>query len=78
MSSRGNMPEMYVVMPMKYKSFLTYINLRDLVFESGKVVYLTQFNRSQVGGKLHITRSLKNYKTVDEKKFFLKEILESK
>ena len=78
MSSRGWMPEMYVVMPMKYKSFFTSINLYDLVFESGKVLFLTEFNHVQDGGKLHIDQSLKNSMTIDEKKFFLKEILESK
>lgn len=77
-SSRGWMPEMYLVMPMKYKSFFTYINLSGLVFKSGKVLYLTQFNHSQDGGKLHINQSLKDYKTDDEKNFFLKEIVESK
>lgn len=78
MSSRGWLPEMYVVMPMKYKSFFTSINLSGLVFKSDKVLYLTQFNHSLDGGKLHINQSLKDYKTVDEKKFFLKEIVESK
>lgn len=77
-SSRGVMPDMYLVMPMKYKSFFTTINLSDLVFESGKVLCLTQFNHLQDGNKLHIDQSLENYKTVDEKKFFLKEILETK
>ena len=76
MSSRGYMPDMYVVMPMKYKSFFTDIQLTDLEFQSGKVLYLTEFNHTQDGGKLHINQSLKNYKTVDEKKFFLKAILE--
>jgi hypothetical protein len=78
MSSRGWMPEMYVVMPMKYKSFFTYIRLTDLQFQSGKVLYLTKFNHIQDGGRLRIKQSLKNYKTVDEKTFFLKEILEGK
>lgn len=76
MSSRGWMPEMYVVMPMKYKSFYTRIKLTNLEFQSGKVLYLTKLNTSQEKSNLIINQSLKNYKTVDEKTFFLKEILE--
>ncbi len=35
-SSRGWQPEMYIVMPMKYKSFVTYIKLTDVEFQSGQ------------------------------------------
>ena len=33
MSSGGWNPEMYIVMPMKYKSLVTYINLNDLEYQ---------------------------------------------
>ena len=75
MSTRGVIPSMYVVMPMKYKSFLMSIELNELTFQSGKVLYLTEFSHTQDEGKLIINQSLKGYKTMDEKKFFLKEIL---
>jgi hypothetical protein len=60
---------------MKYKSFITSIQLNDLEFQSGKVFYLTEFVHTQADGKLIINQSLKDYKTIDEKKFFLREIL---
>jgi len=79
-SSRGWHPEMYIVMPMKYKSFVTYITLNDIEFQSGKVIFLTNYNASyntSEGSKyLKIDQSLKNYKSVDVKTFPLKELLE--
>ena len=75
-SSRGWQPEMYIVMPMKYKSFVTYIKLNDLEFQSDKVIFLYDFNNEQKGMHLTIEQSLKNYKAVDVKSFPLKAILE--
>ena len=82
MSSRGLTPDMYVVMPMKYKSFLTHIKLTDLEFQSGKVMFLSDYHASYTATQdkkfLNIDQSLKIYKTVDIKKNSLKEILEKK
>lgn len=75
-SSRGWHPEMYVVVPMKYKSFVTYINLSELEFQSGKVIFLTDLNNKQKGMYLTITHSLKDHNSVDVKDFLLKKILE--
>ncbi len=79
-SSRGWHPEMYVVIPMKYKSFVTNISLNDIEFQSGKVIFLTNYNvaytSSQDANYLSIDQSLKSYKTVDVKTFPLKELLE--
>jgi len=79
-SSRGWNPEMYIVMPMKYKSFWTRINLTDIEFLSGKVIFLTNYNASyntsQDSNYLDIYQSLKNKKAVDVKTFPLKELLE--
>ena len=75
-SSRGWMPEMYVVIPMKYKSFVTHIKLTALEFQSGKVIFLRDINNEQKGMYLTIEQSLKNYQRVDVKDFPLKSILE--
>ncbi|MES1181384.1 MAG: hypothetical protein ABUL44_01175 [Flavobacterium sp.] len=79
-SSRAWWPEMYIVMPMKYKSFVTHITLNDIEFQSGKVIFLTNYNASYITTQdekyLNIDQSLKNYKTVDVKTFPLKESLE--
>ena len=79
-SSRGWWPPMYIVMPMKYKSFVTHITLTDIVFQSGKVIFLTNYNAfyndSENMKFLDIDHSLKNYKTVDVKTFPLQELLE--
>jgi hypothetical protein len=79
-SSRGWQPEMYVVMPMKYKSFVTHIKLNDIEFQSGKVIFVTNYNGfyNDSGNMkyLDIDQSLKNFKSVDVKNFSLKTILE--
>lgn len=76
------MPEMYIVMPMKYKSFFTRIELNDLEFQSGKVIFLSDYNASYIASQdekyLNIDQSLKDYKTVEVKSFPLKELLETK
>ncbi|MGH2553894.1 MAG: hypothetical protein ACRDEB_09260 [Chitinophagaceae bacterium] len=81
-SSRGWQPEMYIVIPMKYKSFVTYIKLTDIEFQSGKVMFLSDYNASYSASQdkkhLNIDQSLKDYKTVDVKKFPLRELLEAK
>ena len=81
-SSRGWHPEMYIVMPMKYKSFVTRIKLNDLEFQSGKVMFLSDYNASYTASQdvkyLNIDQSLKNHKTIDVKDFPLKELLEQK
>ncbi len=79
-SSRGLQPEMYIVIPMKYKSFVTNIALSDIEFQPGKVIFLTNYKvsytSSQDANYLSIDRSLKNEKAVDVKIFPLKELLE--
>ncbi len=77
-SSRGWIPEMYLVMPMKYKSFITYIKLNDLEFQSGKVLFLSDFQMSKKGMSTSIEQSLKDHKTEEIKKSSLKELLEGK
>jgi hypothetical protein len=74
-SSRGWNPEMYLIMPVKYKSFVTYIKLTDLEYQSGKLIFLTDYSASRQGMFLTIEQSLENYKPVDMKDFQLKSLL---
>lgn len=81
-SSRGWVPSMYIVMPMKYKSFVTHITLSDIEFQSGKVIFLTNYtgyyNTSENMKYLGINQSLKKTIGTEVKDFSLKDILESK
>jgi hypothetical protein len=77
-SSRGWWPEMYIVIPMKYKSFRTHIDITDIEFLSGKVVFLTELNASYDESLLNIRQSLKDVKAVEVRDFPLEELLEKK
>jgi hypothetical protein len=74
-SSRGWWPEMYVVIPVKYKSFITHLTLTDLVFQSGKVIFLSDLKPEYKESKLIINHSLKNENSISTSKFNLKDIL---
>jgi hypothetical protein len=78
MSSRGWHPEMYIVMPVKYKSFRTRIDLSGIELQSGKIIFLTEYAAAYNDSKLYINQSLKEYTGVDTKTFQLKELLEKK
>ena len=75
-SSRAWFPEMYIVLPIRYKSFVTKITLTDIVFESGTVIYLDGKKAEQVQGALQISYSCKDEKTIEVKEFSLREIVE--
>lgn len=77
-SSRAWWPEMYIVIPIRYKSFLTHIDLTDIEFLSGKVVFLTELNASYDESKLNIQQSLKDAKAVEVRGFPLEGLLEKK
>lgn len=77
-SSRGWHPDMYVVLPVNYKSFVTHINLSGLEFREDQLIFLTAPEASYENKKLIINQSLKDHKTVEVKSFYLKEILERK
>ena len=74
-SSRGWHPEMYIVLPVKYKSFRTSIHITDVVFQSGKVIFLDEPDAKQDGPVLTISSSLKEVKETDVKDFLQKEML---
>ena len=78
-SSRGWVPEMYIVMPMKYKSFWTHIDITDIEFQPGKVIFLNDlkgiYGETNGAKQLSFNQSLKNEKGVDVKTFPLKGCL---
>lgn len=59
MSSRAWHPEMYIVMPMKYKSFRTHIEITDIKFLPGKVIFLNELNAAYKESVLNVLQSLK-------------------
>ena len=77
-SSRGWNPDMYIIMPMKYKSFRTRIDLTDIKFQAGKVIFLTGYTSAYDDSKLVVNQSLKDHTGVEAKTFQLKELLEEK
>lgn len=77
-SSRGWNPDMFIVMPVKYKSFVTRIDITDIEFHSGKVIFLTDANAFYDEKKLNIRQSLKDMIGVKVDGFPLEELLEKK
>ena len=79
-SSRAWWPEMYVVLPMKYKAFVTHIELTDLTFQSDKVIFLPDIKSISMNAssEIMIRQSLKDLKGTPVDEFPLKKILEEK
>lgn len=74
-SSQRYFPPMYVVFPVRYKSFVTHISVSDVVFQSGKIVFVQSETAKKGEGNLMINVSLKKVKGIGVKDFKLKEIL---
>jgi hypothetical protein len=74
-TSKTRQTDMYIVIPMKYKSFRTTIDIKGIVFQPGKVIFLTSLKGKYSDEKLSFKRSLKKIKGVDIKGFVLKGIL---
>jgi hypothetical protein len=77
-SSRGWNPPMFILMPMKYKSFVTKISLTNIQFQSGKVIFLNDYMGSIKGMNITIEESLQNKNGKEVKSFPLRSILEDK
>jgi hypothetical protein len=69
-------PGMYIVMPMRYKSFQTFIKLIKIEFRPGKVIFMSQLKGIYDESRLSITQSLEKEKGVEINDFSLKELLE--
>jgi hypothetical protein len=70
-SHRNWIQPMFVVMPVKVKSFTTYIRLNDIVFHEDKVVYVDSINYSLDGNKMVMNYSLQNAAAIAVDDFFL-------
>jgi hypothetical protein len=76
-SSAGLMPAMFVIVPIKYESFVTFVLLRNIVFQSGEMIYLDKLpNKRDKERHLVINESLKDYSTMSIKQFPMKLKLE--
>lgn len=75
-SSRGWWPEMYIVLPVRYKSFVTDILLTGIKFQSGKVIFVSNINPVYDGFKMNIHSVLTDAEAVDVKGFKWRELLE--
>jgi hypothetical protein len=58
-SSRAWHPSMFIVLPMPYKAFITKIDLREVVFQEGKIIVVKDPNAKYENGRLFIDQSLK-------------------
>lgn len=74
-TSKARYADMYIVIPMKYKSFRTSIDIKDIIFQPGKVIFLADLKGRYDDEKLSFRRSLKKIIGVDKKNFSLKGIL---
>ncbi|HMK04896.1 MAG TPA: hypothetical protein VK489_11920 [Ferruginibacter sp.] len=73
--SNPSSSSMFIIIPMRYKSFRTTINIKDVVFQPGKVIFLTDIKGRYDRKKLSFNRSLKKVRAVELKSFSLKGIL---
>lgn len=77
-SSRGWHPEMYIIVPVKYKAFVTLIDITGIAYEEGTMVFADNYDAKYDGMKLRISLSLKDKKGTDAKRSGLLGLLEEK
>lgn len=75
-AASGNSKEyMYVILPVKIKSFVTFIEINDVVFEPGKFIWIDEQGKSERNSGLDLLFSLKKSQATDINKCSLKSIL---
>jgi hypothetical protein len=74
-STRDWRKPMYVILPVKIKSFVTFVEIADVEFEEGKFIWLDDEGRITTDKTQHLSVSLKNRKGIDIDKCTLKKIL---
>lgn len=67
---------MYIILPVKIKSFVTYIQINDVEFEGGKFIWLDEEGKIEPDKRQHLSTSLKNRKGIDTDSCTLKKILD--
>lgn len=56
----SQLPAMYIVLPIRYKSFVTTVKIENILFQPGKLLFLDKAEASYKDSRLHIQPSLKN------------------
>jgi len=75
-SSRALHMPMYIILPVKIKSFITYIEIKDIAFEGGTFIWLDEEGVINKDKRQHLSASLKNRKGLDTKQCSLKKLLD--
>lgn len=75
-SSRGWWPEMYIVLPVRYKAFVTSINLSGIEFQSGKLMFVTDPQVSYRKSSMSVNASLAGHMTTEVNDSPLRILLE--
>ncbi len=77
-SSRGWWPEMYIVLPVKHKSFVTSISLSGIEFQSGKILFVSDPDITPGKPGLSFTKQLDGYTATEVNSSPLRTLLEGK
>jgi hypothetical protein len=67
---------MYIVLPIKHKSFVTGIRITDVVFDQGKVIFIESVDAKKEGMSITLKTSLAHSTGKNTSDFRLKEILD--
>ena len=67
---------MYMVLPVKMRSFVTYISLEDIEYESGKLIWLDDAGVIDKSNSQQISIVLNGRKGIDTESWTLKKILD--
>ena len=67
---------MYVILPVKIKSFVTFIDVKDLVFQPGKFIWIDETGKTSADNGRNFLFSLRNSKAINVDQCSLKNILD--
>lgn len=74
-SSAAYSPYMYIILPVRYKSFVTSIALSGIIFQPGKVIFLDNLKTEYEENALYIQKNLKHINGVDVKNLTVLQFL---
>ncbi len=75
-ASRDWKEPMYVILPVKIKSFVTFIEIKDVEFEAGKFIWIDEKGKIEADKHQHFIFSLKDIKGIQTANCSLKTILD--